>query len=487
MPKKITNTLPIVNEEVQLRNFLEIPYDTLEEMNLSLKVKRDSVSPEKIEEEYRAYLEQEKRIKAVTLCFTDLEGRFHTLDYDKKFFLKSSDNLTFDGSSIRGFTAQSESDLRLAPDWTSLYFLPSDIFGPGKVIMFGNVLGRDHKPYISDFRGLLQAYAKKLKEKDGTVAYAAVELEGFLMNGQSAEQNFDEKVGFSLASLGGYFHTLPQSTLKQFIDRAAEAQRALGFENEKDHPEVAPSQFELNYSYTEALRACDLIQIYKLLSRQIAHNMGMTASFLPKPMVGINGSGMHTNFSLSRNGKNIFYDPKGRENLSKEAWDFTYKVLNHAQEICLVFNSSVNAYRRLDPHFEAPNQIKVSPIDRGSMIRIPVGNERTARIEVRSVAPDSNPYLVLYTLLRTGLEGKALKPAESDRTRTLPGNIYDGLRLFKASDFVEKILGEENKQKYIKFKQAAADRSPKELGTKVKTGEVVYHHEVTNQVLWNNF
>ncbi|HXS15128.1 MAG TPA: glutamine synthetase family protein [Candidatus Saccharimonadales bacterium] len=489
MPKKImTQSIPTqTSQELPLRNFLELPYDTLEEMNLSMKAKRDTLAPKILENECRAYLEKETRIKAITLCFTDIEGRFHTLDYDKKFFLKSSDNLTFDGSSIRGFTQQSESDLRLDPDWTSMYFLPSDIFGAGKVIMFGNVLGRDHKPYESDFRGLLQNYAKDLKEKEGISAYAAVELEGFLLDGQSAEQNFDDKEGFTLVSLGGYFHSLPLNKLKLFIDSAAEAQRALGFENEKDHPEVAPSQFELNYSYTDALRACDLIQLYKLLARQIAHNMGMTACFLPKPIAGINGSGMHTNFSLAKNGKNIFYDAKGKEGLSPIAWDFIYKVLNHAQEICLTINSSVNAYRRLDPHFEAPNQVKVSPIDRGSMIRIPVGNERTARIEVRSVAPDSNPYLVLYTLMRTGLEGKKLAPKKSDRTKTLPGNIYDALRLFKQSEFVEKILGRNNKEKYLKFKQQAAERSPKELGTKVKSGEIIFHHEVTNQSLWNNF
>lgn len=487
MPKS-SQAIPDTAQSVSpLRNFLEIPYDTLEEMNLSMKAKRDSVDPKLLEKECRDYLEKEKRIKAVTLCFTDIEGRFHTLDYDKKFFLKSAENLTFDGSSIHGFTAQSESDLRLAPDWTSMYFLPSDIFGPGKVILFGNVLGRSHEPYESDFRGLLQSYTQNLKKKDGISAFAAVELEGFLLEGQSAEQNFDELKGFQLVSMGGYFHSLPLNKLRLFIDATAEAQRALGFENEKDHPEVAPSQFELNYSYTDALRACDLIQLYKLMARQIAHNMGYTASFLPKPLVGVNGSGMHTNFSLAKNGKNIFYDKTGKDGLSQVAWDFTYRLLNHAQEISLLLNPSVNAYRRLDPHFEAPNQIKVSPIDRGSMIRIPVGNERTARIEVRSVAPDSNPYLVLYTILRTGLEGKKLRITKNDRTRTLPGNVQDAMRLFRGSDFVAKILGEQNKRKYLAFKQLAADRSPKELGTRVKRGEIVYHHEVTNQVLWNNF
>jgi glutamine synthetase len=456
-------------------------------MNLSAKEKRDSVDPKKQEAEYRAYLEKEKRIKAITLCFSDIEGKLHMLDYDKKFLLDSADNLTFDGSSIRGFTAQSESDLRLGIDWTSILWLPSDLFGPGKVIMFANILNREKTAYESDFRGLLQEYTRELKAKEGLTAYASAEIEGFVMDGTNAEQNFNEKEGFKLISMGGYFHSLPLDKLRQFIDFSAEAQRSMGFKNEKDHPEVAPAQFEMNFSYSEALRACDQIQLYKLVCRQVANKMGLTATFLPKPFVGINGSGMHTNFSLAKNGKNIFYEKGGKDGLSKPAWEFIYRLLNHAQEICLSFNSSVNAYRRLDPHFEAPNQIKVSPIDRGSMIRIPVGNEKTARIEVRSVAPDSNPYLVLYTLIRTGLEGKKIVETKRPRNRYLPGNIYDALRYFERSDFVAKILGAGNKEKYLKFKKLQADRCAKELGTKVKTPEVIFHHEVTNQVLWNNF
>ncbi len=165
------------------------------------------------------------------------------------------------------------------------------------------------------------------------------------------------------------------------------------------------------------------------------------------------------------------------------------RLLNHAPEICLVLNSSVNSYRRLDPHFEAPNQIKVSAVDRGSMIRIPLGNERTARIEVRSVAPDANPYLVLFTMLKVGLEGKKLEKDESkrDRLRFLPDNINDAIALMKASKFMTTALGEESKEKFISYKQAGADRSPKALGSVIKKSEVVYHHEVTNQYLWNNF
>ena len=475
--------------EAKLKDFLEIPYDKLEDLNTKAKEKGEKASQKDLEREYTNYLRKEKRIKAVTLCFTDIEGRLHMLDYDKKFLLDSLTNLTFDGSSIRGFTPQHESDLRLEVDWASIRYMPSDVFGPGKVIFFASVMNRDRSPYISDFRGRLKSLTGELKKKEGLTAYAAPEIEGFVVDGANAEQRYRENGGMKLISSGGYFHSLPMDPLRLFIDGAAEAQRAMGFKNEKDHPEVAPSQFEMNFSYAEVVRAADNVQLYKLICRQVARNMGLTASFLPKPFVGINGSGCHTNFSLAKGGRNIFYDPKGADGLSRVAWDFISRLLNHAPESCLVFNSSVNAYRRLDPHFEAPNQIKVSAIDRGSMIRIPVGNERTARIELRSVAPDANPYLVLFTMLKTGLEGKKLEKDDSkrERVRFLPDNIYDSIALMKSSRFMTDALGEESKDKFIAFKQAAADRSPKALGAIIKDSEVINHHEITNQLLWNNF
>ena len=474
-----------------LKNFLEIPYDQLEEMNLEAKEKQLSRKTEKeLEDHYLKYLNDEKRLKAVTVCFSDLEGRFHMLDYDKKFLLKSHDNLTFDGSSIRGFSVVSESDLRLAIDWGSFRWMPSDIFGPGKVIVFGLIKDAAGNSYKSDMRGVLKDFSDQLY-KQGMVANIAVECEGFLLDGLNAEQNYDPKVGFRLVSSGGYYNSLPNDPLKLFIDRLAEAQRAMAFENEKDHPEVAPSQFELNYSYTEALLAADQLQMYKLLARQVAANMGFTASFLPKPIAGINGSGMHTNLSISKKGKNSFWDEKGEEKLSKTAWEFVDRVLNSANDLCLIMNPSVNAYRRLDPHFEAPNQIKSSPVDRTSMVRIPLGNAKSARIEVRTVAPDASPYMTFYSILRTGLEGPMTETitSETRRTRTkyLPGNIYDAIRLFKQSDFMETVLGPENKEKFLERKLAVAERSAKELGTQVKRSEIVYHHEVTNQYIWANF
>jgi glutamine synthetase len=473
----------------ELRSFLALSYEELEELNLESKKERnDRVSPHKIQEKRLKYLTDEKRIKAVTVLFSDLEGRLHMLDYDKKFLVKSYDNLTFDGSSIRGFTAQRESDLRLSMDWSSFYWAPSDVFGPGKVLVFGEVIDKDGTPYGADIRGVLKGYANKLHKDEGYTLNAANEIEGFLFKGPDAERRYNETGRFEYVNTGGYYHSLPGDPLRTFIDTTAEVQRAMGFQNEKDHPEVAPSQFEINYGYGEVVGAADQIQLYKLICRQVATNMGLTASFLPKPVVGVNGSGMHTNLSVSKGGKNLMWDPKGEEKLSKFGWAFVDRILTHGNDICLAMNSSVNAYRRLDPHFEAPNQLKASAVDRGSMIRIPIGNERSMRVEFRSVAPDANPYLVMYCIFKTGIEGetakiKNLRQAE----RYLPDNIYTALENFRNASWMTKILGEDVKGRFGDLKQASADRCPRLLGTFVKPPEVQYHHEVYNQFLWNLF
>jgi len=251
---------------------------------------------------------------------------------------------------------------------------------------------------------------------------------------------------------------------------------------------VAPSQFEINYSYAEVVTAADQIQLYKLICRQVATKMGLTACFLPKPVVGVNGNGMHTNVSISKGGNNLFWDSKGEEKLSKFGWEFIDRMLTHANDICLVLNSSVNAYRRLDPHFEAPNQIKASPTDRGSMVRIPIGNERSMRVEIRSVAPDANPYMVMYSIFKTGLEGETAKIENLRQAeRYLPDNIYTAIENFRKADWTTKLLGAEVKGRYADLKQASADRCARLLGTFVKAPEVQYHHDVYNQFLWNLF
>jgi glutamine synthetase len=472
-----------------LRNFLTLSYDELEQLNLKAKEQRKNrVAPDKIREERLKYFADEKRIKAITVLFSDLEGRLHMLDYDKKFLIKSWDNLTFDGSSIRGFTAQRESDLRLGIDWAACYWAPADIFGSGKVLVFGEVIDKDGTPYSADIRGRLKAFAEQVYKKKGYTLNAANEIEGFLFKGPDAERHYFETQKFEYVNTGGYYHSLPGDPLRTFIDTTAEVQRAMGFQNEKDHPEVAPSQFEINYSYGEVVAAADQIQLYKLICRQVATNMGLTACFLPKPVVGVNGSGMHTNVSISENGTNLFWDPKGEEKLSKDGWAFLDRILTHGNDICLLLNASVNAYRRLDPHFEAPNQIKASPVDRGSMIRIPIGNEKSMRVEVRSVAPDANPYLTMYSIFKTGIEGdtakiKNLRQAE----RYLPDNIYTALDDFRSAEWTTTLLGADVKGRYAELKQASADRCPRVLGTFVKSPEVQYHHEVYNQFLWNLF
>ena len=473
----------------EYRDFLELPYAELEELNLKAKEQRlKRVAIDVVQEERLKYLKDEKRIKAVTVLFSDLEGRLHMLDYDKKFLVKSWDNLTFDGSSIRGFTAQKESDLRLGLDWRAFYWAPADVFGAGKVLVFGNVIDKDGGTYSGDIRGVLKQYSQEMFEKHGYTMNAANEIEGFLFAGVDAERTYRETGVFEYVNAGGYYHSLPGDPLRQFIDRTAEVQRAMGFENEKDHPEVAPSQFEINYGYGEVVAAADQIQLYKLICRQVATQAGMTASFLPKPVVGVNGSGMHTNMSVSKGGKNLFWDAKGEEKVSKMAWQFVDRILTHGLDLCLVMNSSVNSYRRLDPHFEAPNQLNASAVNRGAMVRIPIGNEKSARIEVRSVAPDANPYMVLYTLFKTGLEGETSKIKNlRSASRYLPDNIYTAMEDFRNAAWTTTLLSEDVKARYADLKQAAADRSPRLLGTIVKTSEIQFHHAVYNQLLWNQF
>jgi glutamine synthetase len=473
----------------EYRNFLALPYEELEELNLQAKADRaNRVSIDEVREKRLKYLTDEKRIKAATVLFSDLEGRLHLLDYDKKFLLGSYENLTFDGSSIRGFTAQKESDLRLGIDWSAFYWVPSDVFGNGKVLVFGTVIDKDGTPYAGDLRGVLKAYSDKLYKEKGYTLNAANEIEGFLFAGKDAERHYHETSKFEFINTGGYYHVLPLDPLRQFIDTAAEVQRAMGFQNEKDHPEVAPSQFEINYGYGEVVAAADQIQLYKLLCRQIANNMGYTACFLPKPVVGVNGSGMHTNVSVSKGKTNLCWDPKGQEQLSTFGWEFIDRILTHALDICLILNSSVNAFRRLDPHFEAPNQIKASATDRGSMVRVPIGNSRSMRVEVRSVAPDSNPYLALYSIFKTGIDGttakiKNLRQAE----RYLPDHIQAAIEDFKSSKWIAQILGSDVQGRFSDLKQAAANRCARDLGTFVKAPEVQFHHEVYNQSLWNLF
>jgi len=452
------------------------------EFNLHFKTFRANRQFFDAEEEIRELLEKGE-YSAVSVCFSDIEGRLHMLDYDKDFLLKSAINLTFDGSSIRGFTGQHESDLKITLDWGAAYILPEEYFG-NKLYMFGEVRDKDGSSYSADIRSVLRTFLEELYTTNRYRVNVAAEIEGFLFDKADREKTYNIHRNFEFITTGGYFNTLPNSPLRAYIDEVARVQRIAGFENEKDHPEVAPSQFEINWHYTDALVAADQIQLYKMICRQIAATRHMTACFLPKPVVGVNGNGMHINISLSdkETQRNLFFGNM-EHNLSESAWTFIYGVLSHGEDICLALNSSVNSYRRLDPTFEAPNEIKASAVDRGSMIRIPIGNEKSARIEVRTVAPDANPYLAILAILKAGLSSGKV----SGHGVYLPGDIYTAIDYFRESKLMQKTLGEEVYSKYIRWKREAADRCPKQLGSNIKAGEVMFHHEVTNQQLWSQF
>src|SRR5450755_2216907 len=207
----------------ELQNFLTLSYAELEELNLAAKAQRQGRVPmHQIQEGRLKYLTDEKRIKAVTVLFSDLEGRLHMLDYDKKFLVKSYDNLTFDGSSIRGFTAQRESDLRLGIDWSAFYWVPADVFGAGKVMVFGEVIDKNGGTYGADIRGVLKQFSQELFDKQGYTLNAANEIEGFLFEGVDAERNYHLTGSFEYVNKGGYYHSLPGDPLREFIDTTAE-------------------------------------------------------------------------------------------------------------------------------------------------------------------------------------------------------------------------------------------------------------------------
>ncbi|MDD9952567.1 MAG: glutamine synthetase [Zetaproteobacteria bacterium] len=473
--------------------YLNLSYEELEEKNTVAKY---GCEPGVGEDEQAAhfinYLSMDTQIKAVMLCFSDLQGRLHTLDYDKKHFLHHHRMLLLDGGKILGQRDAQQLYLRLQPDWGSFRWLPADVFGAGKVMIFATMSALDGSAFALDCRTLLYNYVKDLKQKREIDTHISLECEGFLLEGQNAEQNYRDETGFKLVSKGGYFHSLPQDPLRKFVDRLAGVKRALGFENERDQPEVAPSQFELNYRPFHALGAADQLQLYKMLARQTAANMGYTASFLAKPISGINGNGAPCRISLTRKGADLFAGKGSKSNLSAEGEAFCQRVLSSANDLSLVLSPSVNAYRRLDPDFKAPVQIKVTTHEPTSILTIPPVGEGHTVIQVRCIAPDINPYLALYTLLRTGLEG-SLTPRSAEvggrrsRTRCIPDNIHDAIRHFRSSDWMTELLGHELKEEYVTQKQHTAWRSPKSLGSLVKESEVLYHHEITNQFLWSQF
>ena len=280
---------------------------------------------------------------------------------------------------------------------------------------------------------MLKKFSGEQFEKNGYTLNAANEIEGFVFQGLDAEQRYHETGKFDYVNTGGYYHSLPGDPLRTFIDTVAEVQRAMGFENEKDHPEVAPvavrDQLQLRRGRRGG-RPDPALQADLPPGRDAA---GDDREF-PAQARRRRERQRHAHQRLGeqRRQESCSGTKGGDENLSPMAWQFVDRILTHGNDICLMLNASVNAYRRLDPHFEAPNQIKASAVDRGSMVRIPIGNERSSRVEVRSVGPDANPYMVMLSVFKTGLEGTISDVANLRQAdRYLPDNIYDALTNFR--------------------------------------------------------
>lgn len=480
-----------------LSPYLNLSYDELEERNLAAKycVGARSFHDDSVNMAYYVdYLKKESKIKAVTVCFSDMEGRLYMLDYDKKYFMQHHDGLMINGEKVYGPREKEHTPyLRLLINWASFRWLPADLFGVGKVLVFASIRASGEEECGFDARSLLCNYLEKIRNQEGLAITASLESEGFLFDGVDSEQNYRDESGFQLISKGGYFHALPGDPLKKFIDRFADVKRCLGFENEGDQPELAPSQFELNYRPCDPLVAADQLQMYKVLARQIAASMGYSASFLPKPISSIHGSGARCLLSVSKHGKDIWAGKSTKWGISSVAEGFVQRILGAANELSLVFNPSVNAYRRLESDIGAPTQIKATLNEGSSIVKVPPSKAGRAVVQVSCLSPDINPYLALYSILRTGFEGHPYRSVEAgsssrrSRTRCLPDNIHDAIRHFRSSEWVSELLGSGFKEEFVAQKQVRASRSPKSLGRLVKESEILYHHEVTNQFLWSQF
>lgn len=486
-------------EHLDENECLKLPNSILKRFNEDT---REQLAEGKDEEYFKKrfleFLESEEGIQGVQVYYPSIEGRLHRFEYDREYFLKSHDGLTFDGSSIKGYSDQEESDLRLQPVFSQFYLAPHRSFGAGRVVMLGKVLkaNDNEEPYEPDFTNLLLKTEEELK-KMGLGAAIAPEIEGFLLKGEYAEQKFNPDVPFEMASESGYAGAAAGDDLIDFINELAREKRAMGFKNEKDHPEVAKGQHELNYEFAGPVRAAFQVLLYRQMAVNLAHQRGMTATFLPKPKADVNGSGMHTNISLYEleTKKNIFHDAEGTYQLSEKARKFIGGILKHGKELSLAYNiTSGNAARRNDPSKEAPIDLIADQSNRAAVVRVPHHTEKSARAEVRAVAPDVNPALAFALLLRAGIKGlmsegneakEYLELAEKGKgngeVEKLPGSFHEAIELFAESEFAREQMGEEAFGKYLQTKQKTADRLPKDLGKAIKQWEIRGHHLVVNQ------
>ena len=412
---------------------------------------------------------KEDDVEFIRLQFTDMFGNLKNVAITTGQLEKALNNqCMFDGSSIEGFVRIEESDMYLYPDLDTYVTFP---WRPqqGKVARFiCDVYTTDNKPFEGDPRYILRNVIKEAEDM-GYSFDVGPELEFFLFNmeenGQPSTMTYEK---------AGYFDLGP-------LDFGENARRDIvltledmGITVEASHHEVAPAQHEIDIRYSDALTTADNIMTFKLVARTIAKRHGLHATFMPKPKFGVDGSGMHVNMSLKKEGKNIFDDPSDKLGLSKEAYHFMAGIMKHVKSMTAILNPLVNSYKRIVPDFEAPVYIAWSASNRSPLIRVPSGRGSSARLELRCPDPSANPYLTLAVCLAAGLDGirNELTPPQSvDKNifaltneervalgvERLPENLDAAILELENNDFMKNVLGEHVSKKYIEAKKLEWD------------------------------
>lgn len=397
---------------------------------------------------------KDEGVKYLRLQFTDIMGLNKNVEVPCSQFEKAIDGqILFDGSSIEGFARIEESDMLLIPDLDSFVVFPWEE-NYGKV---ARLVCDIFHPDGRRFEGCPRFVLKRVVEEAAQMGFSVnvgPEAEFFL---------FERGSGGEATSVthdaGGYFDLAP-------IDRGEDARRAivdiligLGFEVEAAHHEVAPGQHEIDFKYADAIKTADNIATFRFVVKKVAHSFGLHATFMPKPIFGISGSGMHTHQSLFRKGQNSFYDQKGTYGLSKTAFNYIAGLLKHVRGFTAITNPLVNSYKRLVPGYEAPTHVAWSHRNRSPLCRIPEGREKSTRAELRSPDPSANPYLAFAVMLASGLDGikQDLLPSDpvnrniytlSHRERrrlkisSLPGNLNEALDFMEKDHIVKETLGD---------------------------------------------
>ncbi|MBB2183821.1 type I glutamate--ammonia ligase [Lachnospiraceae bacterium MD1] len=412
---------------------------------------------------------EEDDVEFIRLQFTDMFGNLKNIAITTSQLERALNNkCMFDGSSIEGFVRIEESDMFLYPDLDSYVTFP---WRPqqGKVArLICDVYTAEGKPFEGDPRYILKKVVKEAEEM-GYTFDVGPEMEFFLFHmGENDTPTTDTH------ERAGYFDLGP-------LDYGENARRDMvltledmGISVEASHHELSPAQHEIDIKYNNVLTTADNIMTFKMVVRTIAKRHGLHCTFMPKPKYGVDGSGMHINMSLQKNGKNIFDDAEGKLGLSKEAYHFIAGIMKHIKSMTAVTNPLVNSYKRLVPNFEAPVYIAWSACNRSPLIRIPTGRESAARIELRCPDPSANPYLVLALCLAAGLDGikNQLTPppsidknifelTEEERVNLgisrLPASLNEAIKEMENSDFMKQVLGTHISEKYVKAKKAEWD------------------------------